>query len=81
MIYLYVFNLFKLWNDKHRFELVEEALKNTLNDLCLSYVDLYLIHWPFGTSVNNVLKIYIKLKNQNLFTYNIIIIFYILGRS
>ncbi|XP_027843070.2 uncharacterized protein LOC114124093 [Aphis gossypii] len=40
----------KLWNDKHRFELVEEALKNTLNDLCLSYVDLYLIHWPFGTS-------------------------------
>ncbi|XP_025194375.1 uncharacterized protein LOC112594002 [Melanaphis sacchari] len=40
----------KLWNNKHRFELVEEALKNTLNDLCLSYVDLYLIHWPFGTS-------------------------------
>ncbi|XP_026811235.1 uncharacterized protein LOC113552576 [Rhopalosiphum maidis] len=40
----------KLWNDKHRSELVEEALKNTLNDLCLSYVDLYLIHWPFGTS-------------------------------
>jgi len=81
MFYLYVFNLFKLWNDKHRFELVEEALKNTLNDLCLSCVDLYLIHWPFGTSVNNILKINIKLKNQNLFTYNIIIIFYILGRS
>jgi aldehyde reductase len=40
----------KLWNDKHRPELVEEALKNTLNDLSMSYVDLYLIHWPFSTS-------------------------------
>ncbi|XP_025416690.1 alcohol dehydrogenase [NADP(+)]-like [Sipha flava] len=40
----------KLWNNKHRPELVEEALKNTLNDLSLSYVDLYLIHWPFATS-------------------------------
>ncbi|KAL5234660.1 hypothetical protein ACI65C_002070 [Semiaphis heraclei] len=45
-----IFITSKLWNNKHRFELVEEALKNTLNDLCLSYVDLYLIHWPFGTS-------------------------------
>lgn len=45
-----VFITSKLWNDKHRPELVEEALKNTLNDLSLSYVDLYLVHWPFATS-------------------------------
>lgn len=56
MIYLYVFNLFKLWNNKHRYEVVEGALRDTLNDLCLSYVDLYLIHWPFGITVNNILK-------------------------
>jgi len=40
----------KLWNDKHRFELVEETLKNTLNDLNVNAVDLYLIHWPFAIS-------------------------------
>ncbi|VVC28278.1 Hypothetical protein CINCED_3A020109 [Cinara cedri] len=45
-----VFVTSKVWNDKHRAELVEEALKNTLNDLSLSYIDLYLIHWPFATS-------------------------------
>lgn len=58
------FDLFKLWNDKHRSELVEEALKNTLNDLCLSYVDLYLIHWPFGTSVSNIFKYIQNLKSK-----------------
>lgn len=47
---------FQLWNDKHRFELVEETLRNTLNDLNLNYVDLYLIHWPFATSVNTIFK-------------------------
>lgn len=36
----------KLWNDKHRPEHVAEALKGSLSDLQLDYVDMYLIHWP-----------------------------------
>jgi alcohol dehydrogenase (NADP+) len=36
----------KLWNNSHRTEQVEPALKVTLANLQLDYLDLYLIHWP-----------------------------------
>ncbi|GHB24423.1 aldo/keto reductase [Mongoliitalea lutea] len=43
-----VFITSKLWNSNHRLEDVEEGLTKTLSELRLSYVDLYLMHWPIS---------------------------------
>ncbi|MBR6402215.1 MAG: aldo/keto reductase [Eubacterium sp.] len=42
-------NLFittKLWNTSHGYDLTMNAFEDSLYNLGLSYVDLYLIHWP-----------------------------------
>ena len=36
----------KLWNDRHRAEHVESGIRETLANLKLDRLDLYLIHWP-----------------------------------
>ncbi len=37
----------KLWNDRHDPAEVEAACRQSLTDLGLEYLDLYLVHWPF----------------------------------
>lgn len=38
----------KLWNDKHAENHVIPSCKQSLADLRLEYLDLYLVHWPFS---------------------------------
>lgn len=40
----------KLWNDHHSPILVPQALEDTLSDLGIEYLDLWLMHWPVGSS-------------------------------
>lgn len=41
-----VFVTTKLWNTDHGYELTLAAIEGSLQRLGLSYVDLYLVHWP-----------------------------------
>uniref|UniRef100_A0A8C5A0J1 Aldo-keto reductase family 1, member A1a (aldehyde reductase) n=1 Tax=Gadus morhua TaxID=8049 RepID=A0A8C5A0J1_GADMO len=43
-----VFVTSKLWNTKHHPEDVEAACRSSLAQLGLSYLDLYLVHWPMA---------------------------------
>lgn len=38
----------KLWNNTHAADKVVPMCKKSLSNLGLDYVDLYLVHWPFG---------------------------------
>lgn len=40
----------KLWNDRHKERDVLVSCAESLRDLRLEYLDLYLVHWPFPNS-------------------------------
>jgi diketogulonate reductase-like aldo/keto reductase len=45
-----VFVTTKLWYTEHGFEQAQSAARKSLRELGLSYIDLYLIHWPRANS-------------------------------
>lgn len=48
-----VFVTSKLWNTHHRRDQVRAACENTLRELGLEYLDLYLMHWGIATQAAN----------------------------
>ena len=47
-----VFITSKLWNTEHAPAAVEPALRQSLQNLQLDYLDLYLMHWPVAMTVD-----------------------------
>lgn len=45
-----IFVTSKLWNNSRGYESTFRSFEKTLADLCLDYLDLYLIHWPASAS-------------------------------
>lgn len=46
----------KLWNNSHRRASVQQALRRSLGELQLTYVDLYLIHYPIAYQEGDTLS-------------------------
>ena len=58
-----VFLTSKLWNSDHAAAAVEPALRKSLTALSVSYLDLYLIHWPVTHLKGPVVKPSIKVPH------------------
>jgi diketogulonate reductase-like aldo/keto reductase len=46
---------FEVWNTFHSQAAVMEGMNGSLKNLGLEYLDLFLIHWPMGYLVRNIL--------------------------
>jgi len=60
-----IFITTKLWNTDHGYERALAAFERSLKKLGLSYVDLYLIHWPEGGLRNETWKALEKLLKDS----------------
>jgi len=59
-----IFITTKLWNTDHGYDRALKAFEKSLNRLGLSYVDLYLIHWPEGGLRNESWRALEKLLSE-----------------
>lgn len=59
-----VFITTKVWNSDQGYDSTLKAFESSLKRLGLSFVDLYLIHWPVGKKINETWKALIKLLNN-----------------
>lgn len=59
----------KLWNNKHHPDDVGPALQETLDDLGLEYLDLFLMHWPVAFKRGD--DMFPQDKDGNMVTENI----------
>jgi amidase len=59
----------KLWNDAHDPSAVRPAVEKTLEDLGLSYLDLYLMHWPVAFYPDTVREIVVDPDSSLLQTW------------
>jgi diketogulonate reductase-like aldo/keto reductase len=59
-----IFVTTKLWDDDHGFEDTIDAFEQSLENLGLDYIDLYLIHSPFGGNLVETWDALVFLKEQ-----------------
>ena len=59
-----IFITTKLWNDRHGFHEAQKAFEESLERLNMTYVDLYLIHWPVDEKIGDTWKAFEKLYNE-----------------
>ncbi|MBJ6362712.1 aldo/keto reductase [Paenibacillus sp. GCM10012307] len=54
----------KLWNTEHGYERTISAFEESLKQLKLDYIDLYLIHWPVRDAFTETWRAFIKLYEE-----------------
>jgi hypothetical protein len=64
-------HVLQLWNTHHRPGIVVDTCKKSLSNLGLDYVDLYLIHWPFGFQVTLILNDKIRNTITHLYIHKL----------
>ena len=59
-----LFLVTKLWNSHHSPDMVRQEVNETLKNMGVDYIDLYLIHWPMGYKVSHFTQL---MNNIDLF--------------